>query len=310
MKIINRIVKCVLFLMILVMGIILATYMLMPGIPSFYKEKHYDAVFFGTSQSYCSFDPEVFDEYGLKTYNRGRQQQTMNYTYYIIEDALDACNIDVVVLEIFGMFYEADDNRFVSEGVRDSTLNDMRFSKIKADAIRDCVPKELQLGYYFPLDKYHSRWENLDYSSWKSFYNSALNPYYEEADRGYMRWTESEVCVDDYWSIAFSEIRRDVYDENVKYLDKIYELCQDKEVELVLVKTPLPCYDRVVEETNTVSDWAEEHDVALINYMRMQDILDLNFYTDSLDGGTHLNESGAGKVSRHLAMYLRENNFD
>ena len=125
-----------------------------------------------------------------------------------------------------------------------------------------------------------------------------------------MRWTESEVCVDDYWSIAFSEIRRDVYDENVKYLDKIYELCQDKEVELVLVKTPLPCYDRVVEETNTVSDWAEEHDVALINYMRMQDILDLNFYTDSLDGGTHLNESGAGKVSRHLAMYLRENNFD
>ena len=186
----------------------------------------------------------------------------------------------------------------------------MRFSKIKADAIRDCVPKELQLGYYFPLDKYHSRWENLDYSSWKSFYNSALNPYYEEADRGYMRWTESEVCVDDYWSIAFSEIRRDVYDENVKYLDKIYELCQDKEVELVLVKTPLPCYDRVVEETNTVSDWAEEHDVALLNYMRMQDILDLNFYTDSLDGGTHLNESGAGKVSRHLAMYLRENNFD
>ena len=168
----------------------------------------------------------------------------------------------------------------------------------------------MQISYFFPLDKYHFRWEELDYASWNGFYNSALKPYYEEADRGYKRWTESEVCVDDYWSIAFSEIRRDVYAGNIKYLDKIYELCQKKGAKLILVKAPLPCYDRVIEETNTVSDWAEEHDIELINYMRLQDVLELNFYTDSLDGGTHLNESGAGKVSKHLAAYLKENYFE
>lgn len=116
--------------------------------------------------------------------------------------------------------------------------------------------------------------------------------------------------MDDYWSIAFSEIRRDVYAGNIKYLDKIYELCQKKGAKLILVKAPLPCYDRVIEETNTVSDWAEEHDIELINYMRLQDVLELNFYTDSLDGGTHLNENGAGKVSKHLAAYLKENYFE
>ena len=252
----------------------------------------------------------IFDEYDLKTYNRGRQQQTMNYTYYYIKDALDVCDIDVVVLEVFGMFYEEDDTGFISEGVRDSSLNDMRMSETKIEAIRECVPEEMQISYFFPLDKYHSRWEELDYASWNGFYNSALKPYYEEADRGYKRWTESEVCVDDYWSIAFSEIRRDVYAENIKYLDKIYELCQKKGAKLILVKAPLPCYDRVIEETNTVSDWAEEHDIELINYMRLQDVLELNFYTDSLDGGTHLNESGAGKVSKHLAAYLKENYFE
>ena len=237
MKTINNFIKIIIFLVVLNGGILLITYVLTPKIPSFYREKHYDAVFFGTSQSYCSFDPLIFDEYDLKTYNRGRQQQTMNYTYYYIKDALDVCDIDVVVLEVFGMFYE-------------------------------------------------------------------------EADRGYKRWTESEVCVDDYWSIAFSEIRRDVYAGNIKYLDKIYELCQKKGAKLILVKAPLPCYDRVIEETNTVSDWAEEHDIELINYMRLQDVLELNFYTDSLDGGTHLNESGAGKVSKHLAAYLKENYFE
>lgn len=303
----KKLVKSIVFLCILSGCICLITVALIPKVPSFYKEEHYDAVFFGTSQSYCSFDPEVFDIYGIKTYNRGRQQQTMNYTYYTVADALDACDIDVVVVEIYGMFYEEDDNGFVSEGVRDSTLNDMRFSKVKVDAILDCVPQELQFGYLFPLDKYHSRWEELDYSSWQGFINSVTNPYYEEEDRGYMRWTDAEVCVDDYWSIAFSEIRRDVYGKNLEYLDKIYELCQEKGAELVLVKTPLPCFDRVIEETNTVSDWAKEHDVELINYMRLQDVLELNFYTDSLDGGTHLNESGAGKVSKHLAQYLKDN---
>ena len=276
MKTINNFIKIIIFLVVLNGGILLITYVLTPKIPSFYREKHYDAVFFGTSQSYCSFDPLIFDEYDLKTYNRGRQQQTMNYTYYYIKDALDVCDIDVVVLEVFGMFYEEDDTGFISEGVRDSSLNDMRMSETKIEAIRECVPEEMQISYFFPLDKYHFRWEELDYASWNGFYNSSL----KEADRGYKRWTESEVCVDDYWSIAFSEIRRDVYAENIKYLDKIYELCQKKGAKLILVKAPLPCYDRVIEETN------------------------------SLDGGTHLNESGAGKVSKHLAAYLKENYFE
>ena len=310
MKTINYFMKITIFLMILTGGIILVTYVLTPEIPSFYKENHYDVVFFGTSQSYCSFDPLVFDEYNLKTYNRGRQQQTMNYTYYYIKDALDACDIDVIVLEVFGMFYEADDDGFISEGARDSTLNDMRMSGTKIEAIRDCVPKEMQIGYLFPLDKYHSRWEELEYVSVNDLTQNIMNHYYDESDRGYMRWTEAQMCVDDYWSIAFSEVRRSVYDENMKYLNNIYELCQKKGVELVLVKAPLPCYDRVIEETNTVSDWAKKHNVEFINYMRLQDVLELNFYTDSLDGGTHLNENGAGKVSKHLAAYLKEKYFE
>ena len=75
-------IKIIIFMCILGGGVLVITKALIPRIPDFYKEKHWDIVFFGTSQSYCTFDPEVFDEYDLKTYNRGRQQQTMNYTYY------------------------------------------------------------------------------------------------------------------------------------------------------------------------------------------------------------------------------------
>ena len=63
MKTINNFIKIIIFLVVLNGGILLITYVLTPKIPSFYWEKHYDAVFFGTSQSYCSFDPLIFDEY-------------------------------------------------------------------------------------------------------------------------------------------------------------------------------------------------------------------------------------------------------
>ncbi len=45
MKTINYFMKITIFLMILIGGIILITYVLTPEMPSFYWEKHYDAVF-------------------------------------------------------------------------------------------------------------------------------------------------------------------------------------------------------------------------------------------------------------------------
>ena len=64
MKTINNFIKIIIFLVVLNGGILLITYVLTPKIPSFYWEKHYDAVFFGTSQSYCSFDPLIFGIWG------------------------------------------------------------------------------------------------------------------------------------------------------------------------------------------------------------------------------------------------------
>ena len=87
MKVAGRILKIIFFLGILGSGIFYISKALLPRIPDFYEEEHWDVVFFGTSQSYCTFDPEIFDDYNLKTYNRGRQQQTMNYTYYYVKDA-------------------------------------------------------------------------------------------------------------------------------------------------------------------------------------------------------------------------------
>ena len=100
-----------------------------------------------------------------------------------------------------------------------------------------------------------------------------------------------------------------MYERNFEYLDKIYQLCQEHGTKLVLVKAPFPCYDKTVEMTNTVMDWADANGVELINCMKVTDVIGMNFEEDSLDGGTHLNEQGGQKVSRYIAEYLKEKYF-
>lgn len=307
----KTIAKVVLFLGILSTVLWGVTKAVLPKIPDFYKEDEWDIVFFGTSASYCSFNPEIFDEYGLKSYNRGRQQQPINYTYYYIKDALAVSDIDVVVLETFALTYWEGYDLYTNASVRDSSLNDMRYSQIKYEAIIDCVESEEQVSYLFPLDKYHSNWEKFNYSSLSGFWKSVTNPYYtEESERGYFPW--AAVCPITYMVEAGAELsdtRRDIYSFNMEYLQLIYEECQKAGAELVLVRVPLPAEDYIVETMNTLQDWADENDVDFINYMAMTGELGMDWNQDSLDEGNHLNVYGAEKVSRHLAEYLKENYF-
>lgn len=306
----KKIIKILSFLGILAVLVCAVTAALLPKIPDFYEEDAWDVVFFGTSASYCSFSPEIFDEYGLKSYNRGRQQQPINYTYYYIKDALEKSDIDVVVLETFALTYWEGCEMFTNKGIRDSSLNDMRYSKVKYEAILDCVPKAYQLEYLFPLDKYHSNWEKLDYHSPSALWKSLWNRYYtEESERGFLGW--DTVRESSYLSgeALKSEVRQEMYYFNRKYLDFIYEECKNHDSELVLARVPLPCEPYIVEIMNSVEDWAKERGVPFLNYMEMTDELGMDWNRDSLDGGNHLNIYGAEKISGHLAKYLKREYF-
>lgn len=303
----GRFIRFVLVVVLLGYAIYGVTLALQPRIPDFYAEDEWDVVFYGTSQAYCTFDPSVFDEYGMKTYVRARQQMPINYTYYYIKDAFEVSSIDVVVLEILGVAYGYDGTPWEFDDVRESAFNDFRYSKTKLEAIHECIPKDKRWPYYFPLDKYHGRWEQLDYSSWDNFWKSVSNPYYtESSDRGFWGWDTYVPCEYASMETIYDETRLEVSDVNMQYLDRIYGLCQENGAELVLVKSPLPYSDKIVAMTNTVMDWAYAHDVEFINYMKLTDEIGLDFDTDVLDGKDHLNKYGAAKVSRHLAEYLRE----
>lgn len=283
------------------------TYALMPKIPDFYREDYYDAVFFGTSHCYCSFNPAVFDEYELKTYNLGRAQQPIEYTYYMMKDALENSEIDVVVLEVYAFIYSDWAEMHESVGIRDTALGSMRNTGTKYDAIRELVPEEQQLAYLFPLDKYHTNWENWEYTSVRGLWNSVTNRYYtEESDRGYYGWEGSKTMDLLPPEALLAETEYDVWEQNWDYMNRIKELCEEHGTTLILVKSPTPMFPGAIEVCRSMEHWAADNDVDMINFTLLLDEIGFDQSTDSWDGGEHLNKSGAEKVSRYLAEYILE----
>ena len=91
-----------------------------------------------------------------------------------------------------------------------------------------------------------------------------------------------------------------------KYLDMMVELCEEKGIELILIKAPslypywYPQWEKQVEA------YAAEKDLPYINFLDIQEKTGIDYTTDTYDGGLHMNLSGAEKLSRYMGRYLRD----
>ncbi|MBR1812970.1 MAG: hypothetical protein IJ773_04030 [Lachnospiraceae bacterium] len=85
----------------------------------------------------------------------------------------------------------------------------------------------------------------------------------------------------------------------------IVAFCKKKNVPLLLVSTPsIKNWNDAKHET--VQILADENNLPYLDLNLYVDELQINWETDSRDGGDHLNDKGTQKVSRFLAGYLKE----
>lgn len=75
-------------------------------------------------------------------------------------------------------------------------------------------------------------------------------------------------------------------------------------IEVLLVYLPYPAPKDARLEVNSVYAVAEEYGVNYINFVEMDNVVD--YTTDCYDSGSHLNPSGARKVTDYLGRYMKE----
>ncbi len=96
-------------------------------------------------------------------------------------------------------------------------------------------------------------------------------------------------------------------ENSMHYLDLIRTLCEENDIELLLVKAPSVSpkwYDEWDEE---IVEYADKYNLNYINYLNLVDEIGIDYTTDTYDEGLHMNYQGALKCADYLGQYLTEN---
>jgi len=274
-------------------------------VAEYYGERaHHDVVFIGDCEVYEGFTPAtLWEEYGISSYVRGSAQQLAWHSYYLLEETLQYETPKAVVFNVLSLKYGEPQN----EAYNRMTLDGMRWSFPKVRAIfASMTEEESAASYLFPLLRFHSRWKELSAEDWQYLFRRD-----KVSHNGYLMQTGVLPKTSDREGIPLADYTLPA--TSMEYLDRMRKLCEEKGVELILIKSPTNNwkYYWYGQWDDQIRAYAEEHDLAYYNFIGLDDEIGIDWSTDTYDGGVHLNVYGAEKLTSYFGdLLIREHGFE
>ena len=263
---------------------------------AFLEEKqNFDVLFLGTSHMINGVYPmELWNDYGIVSYNLAGHSTPIATSYWVLKNALDYTKPKLVVIDclaVGGMAKVSDNFDYTH-----LSFDVFPISITKIRAVNDLLSDDIEHSKWdllFPFSQYHNRWNQLTDRDFHVEYN---------CEKG------AEMRVDIASPLYFEKIPSENKMQGdtlaIEYLKKIIEECDAQGIEVLLTYLPFPADVPYQEEANRVYDIAEEYGVNYINFLDMN-LVDYN--TDCYDEDSHLNPSGARKVTDYLGKYITDN---
>lgn len=272
------------------------------------QEEEFDVLFFGTSHMINGVFPmELWNDYGIVSYNFGGHSNQMATTYWVMENALEKTIPKVVVIDCLEVEKQRKCSDLFSYVHLSLDAFPLSCNKIRAiwdllddpaleqdiedGSARTSEEPRTKIGLLWDYSVYHSRWSEISQNDF-------------EPTSTYEKGAESRIGVK---STCFDKIDRE---EKILpgstgdvYLRRMIEDCQKRGIEVVLTYLPFSADPLQQMTANYIYDIAEEYNIGYINFL---DVDIVNYQTDMYDEG-HLNPSGARKVTSYIGKYLVEN---
>lgn len=273
--------------------------------PFFEQKENYDVLFLGTSHVQFGVLPmELWDRYGMVSYNLSGNANQIATSYWVLENALDYTTPKLVVMDVSK----------IGENVKVHSTE-------KLHDVLDCFPLTFtklrtisDLFYPDAVDKkgnniYDKRWEfiwalQLYHNRWTELTKEDFKPEVS-VEKGAAR---STMIAD---SVEYQLIpQNDAMEENTvaqEYLCRMIEDCQKRGIEVLLIYIPFAAGDDLQRAANSVNEISEKYGVDYINFMYEENLINylVDFKDSSLTNG-HLNLSGARKLTDYLGSYITE----
>ena len=252
--------------------------------------QEYEVLFLGASHVLNGIFPmELWEEYGITSYNLAGHGNRMAMNYWVLRNALEYANPKLVVVDTFMIGRE---DKIASLEQLHISSDHIPYSQLKVEMIEDLVEEEeRRKDFLFKFSTYHHRWNELTQEDFQKGIN---------VEKG----AESRINVAKVQeNLAIEE--SDVLEEktiNMEYLDRIVSLCEEKEIQLLLTYLPFPDPAGWRKESNTMEEVAKEYGVHFLDYDTLNSVIIP--HTDYYDKDSHLNPSGAKKITRYLGDFM------
>lgn len=265
-------------------------------IPFFEEKQDFDVLFFGTSHVINGIYPmQLWNDYGIVSYNFGGHANSIGASYWVYKNAVEYHKPKVVVLDVLGVGNVSNE---MTMGNAHLSFDAFPLTRTKITGIRDIFGKKSeQMELIFPFSVYHNRWNEIRPETIKAFFKPTV---YSKEKGAELRLG---VAVPD----NITKIEKYEYnDESTishQYINRLVKDCRAEGIEVLLINIPYPASVEAQRSANSVYKLAEELEIPYIN-MQYEDIVD--FDIDCCDADSHLNPSGARKVTDYLGIYLKE----
>lgn len=155
------------------------------------------------------------------------------------------------------------------------------------------------IDYYFPVMRYKSAKDDLTFEDFITVHPDKINSVY----KGYLYAKRKKPFNPD--ELKFKEGSVVYADNGDRYFAKMYNLCKKNNCKIILVALPqIKKWNYAYHKK--IAGLAQKYNVSFIDYHINADkyIEGFSWETDSKDGGSHLNYSGASKTTKAISEYI------
>lgn len=259
-----------------------------------------DVVYIGTSQYHMGITPlQIWKEYGITGASFNAPLCRARLSYYMIKEVLKYQNPKVIVLDAAVVRGGTDE-----EVVNRRTISQFKLSPLKFQALYNCLELKGKtideiINTAFQFFAYHDKWNQLGE---KDFTGDSSSLAYQ---KGYLLTTDCTPYSEMDHEANQTPTLFTMDEKTTDYMGKIKTLCEEKGVDLMVVKLPSDMWN--VTYAGIVGRWAEANDVTFLDLTQKQLQRQMHFDKEtSYFDGNHMNRIGAETVSSYLGNYLTQ----
>lgn len=274
----------------------------------FAQEENFDVLFFGNSHVMNGVLPlELWDKYGIVSYNLANHGSRMASNYWILRNALEYTTPKVVVVD--SCMFLTTEKTSPSFSYMHRAFDAFPMTPTKLRAIMDLLDEEVvipeeqlqemedrephtKIGLLWDYSVYHARWNRLERRDFEPGRNT-------EKGAIVMR----QIYTGEWGDDIDPSVRFECGTVGEVYFRKIIEECRARGIEVLLTYLPMGTNAACLLESHWAEDIAEEYGLNYVNFFELDVV---NAAMDYCDQG-HLNISGARKVTDYLGSILINN---